>query len=83
MEQICNLTEPVDLDDRPSQIDFEYSKIECEWSGLYEEIENPTTSASFYLEKSFTYGDFFLMGFITLFILVEIVKIIWQNFVKK
>lgn len=82
MEQICNLTEPVDLG-ADGKSDWEYSKIECDYSGLYEYVENPTTTAFFYLEKSFTYGDFFLMGFITLFILVEIVKIIWQNFVKK
>lgn len=46
-------------------------------------ITNPTTSASFYLEKTFNYGDFFTMGFLTIFILFGITKIIWQTFVSK
>lgn len=82
MEQICNLTEPVDLNGPGEIPDFEYSKIECDYSGLYEYIENQTTTASFYLEKSFTYGDFFVMSILTLFVLVKIVEIIWNKFLK-
>lgn len=82
MKEICVLSEPINLgaDGAP---DWEYSKIICDYTGLYEYIENTTTSASFYLEKSFNYGDFFIMGFFTLFILVAIVKTIWENFIKK
>lgn len=76
MTTICKFSVPVDLGNG----DWEYSEIAC---GLYEYIENTTTSASFYLEKSFTYGDFFTMGFLTLFVLFEIAKIIWENFIKK
>lgn len=80
MKQVCVLSEPVNLgaDGAP---DWEYSKILCDYTGLYEYVENTTTSASFYLEKSFTYGDFFVMGFITLFILFQIVKIIWDKWI--
>lgn len=81
MEEICIFSDPVDLGG--AKEDWEYSKITCDYGGLYEHLENQTTTADFYLEKTFSYGDFFLMGFITLFVLVEIVKIIWQNFVKK
>lgn len=49
---------------------------------LYEYIENTTTSAGFYLEKSFSYGDFFVMGFLTLFALLKIVELIWSIFMK-
>lgn len=82
METICNLSDPVNLNTTTTP-DWEYSKIECDYSELYEYVENSTTSASFYLEKTFTYGDFFLMGFFTLFVLIGITKIIWDNFVKK
>lgn len=75
METICELSAPVDLGDG----DWEYSEIICDYTGLYEYVENPTTSASFYLEKSFTYGDFFVMGAIALFVLFKILKIIWEN----
>lgn len=78
METICELSVPVDLGGG----DMEYSVVECGNTGLYEYIENTTTSASFYLEKSFTYGDFFLMGFLTLFALFKAVEIIWSNFIK-
>lgn len=77
MQQTCILSVPVDLENG----DWEYSQIDCDYTGLYEYVENPTTSASFYLEKSFTYGDFFVMGFITLFILFQIVKIIWEKWI--
>lgn len=73
-------TYPIGYD--ATDFDWEYSKMVCN-NEVYELIENPTTLASFYLEKSFTYGDFFLMGFLTLFSLAIITKIIWQIFAKK
>lgn len=75
MKTICELSTPVDLGNG----DWEYSKIDCDYTGLYEYVENTTTSASFYLEKSFTYGDFFVMGAIALFVLFKILKVIWEN----
>lgn len=76
MKQTCILSVPLDLENG----DWEYSQIDCDYSGLYEYVENTTTSASFYLEKSFTYGDFFVMGLLTLFFLIKIVEIIWNKF---
>lgn len=77
MQQTCILSVPVDLENG----DWEYSQIDCDYSGLYEYVENQTTTANFYLEKSFTYGDFFVMGFIALFILFQIVKVIWEKWI--
>lgn len=73
----------IPLDDDISKSDsWEFSKIVCN-SATYELIENSTTSAGFWLKKTFSYGDFFVMGILTLFILFQIVKIIWDNFIKK
>lgn len=41
-----------------------------------EEIINPTTSASFYLEKTFNYGDFFTVAIFTIMVLGGITKIL-------
>jgi len=81
MEIICEFNEPINLgqDGAP---DWEYSEIKCE-NELYEFVENQTTTSSFYLKKSFTYGDFFVMGFLTIFFLILITKIIWQTFIKE
>ena len=81
MKTICQLSNPVNLS--PSNEDWEYSQIECDYTELLEVVENTTTSASFILQKSFTYGDFFIMGFLTIFILFGITKLIWQTFIKK
>lgn len=63
--------------------DYEFSAFDCDLSSIYEFVENPTTTSSFYLEKTFSYGDFFVMFFLTAFAVVKIVEIIWTNFFKK
>jgi len=50
--------------------------------GVLELIENENTGANFYLEKSFNYGDFFLMFFVAVATCVFIVKGIWVFFNK-
>ena len=39
METICVLSEPVNLGTEEVP-DWEYSKIECDYTGLYEYVEN-------------------------------------------
>lgn len=75
----CIFSEPVDL----GSGDYEYSEIDCEVGDIYELMENATTGAEFYLEKTFSYGDFFVVFCLMIFVLFEIVKIIWKGFVKK
>lgn len=73
----------IPLDENLSKSDsWEYSKMVCN-SATYELIENSTTSSGFWLKKTFSYGDFYIMGFLTIFVLIGITKIIWQTFVKK
>ena len=91
----CEFNTPVYWDDAAEQLIAVNGDIDkfAQWNFMtsictttdttLEMITNPTTSASFYLEKSFSYGDFFTMGFLTIFVLVGITKLIWQTFVKK
>lgn len=78
----CQYSVPVNLGTEELP-DFEYSEMVCDTPEIHEFIENETTEASFYLEKTFSYGDFFVMFFLTIFTLFGIVKIIWDNFVKR
>lgn len=78
----CEFQTPVNLGSE-AKPDWEYSEIECDNPNFYELIESTTTGASFFLEKTFSYGDFFITFFLTVFVLVAIVKIIWDNLVKK
>lgn len=78
----CEFSNPVNLGTEELP-DWEYSEMLCDDPAVYELIVNETTEAEFYLEKTFSYGDFFLMFFLTIFVLFGIVKIIWNNFVKK
>lgn len=68
---------------KPFQFTITYVDYDLTRVKLYEYIENETTEASFYLEKSFSYGDFFLMFFLTIFTLLGIVKIIWNKFIER
>lgn len=78
----CIFSEPVNLGTEEVP-DFEYSEMLCDDPAIFELIENETTEAEFYLDKSFSYGDFFLMFFLTMVILFGIVKVVWNKFVKK
>lgn len=78
----CVFSSPVNLGTTELP-DWEYSEMLCDDPNIYELIENATTEAEFYLEKTFSYGDFFVMFFLTIFVLLAIVKIIWNSFIKK
>lgn len=62
---------------------FKFSKMVCDEGQVFELIENETTEASFYLDKSFSYGDFFLIFALMIFTLFKIVEIIWVKFVER
>lgn len=78
----CLFSVPVNLGTEEVP-DFEYSEFLCDDPELYEYIENQTTEADFYLEKTFSYGDFFVVFFLMVFTLFKIVEVIWNKFVKK
>ena len=80
-EITCQFSEPVNLGTEELP-DFEYSEIVCN-NSQYEYIQNETTEASFYIDKSYTYGDFYIMFFLMIFTLYKIVEIIWNKFIKK
>lgn len=61
---------------------WNYSEWKC-WSEKSEFIENETTEASFYLDNSFSYGDFFIVFFLMVFTLWKIVEIIWNKFAER
>lgn len=78
----CDFNSPENLGSEIKP-DYEFSEIICETSDLYEFIENPTTTSSFVLDKTFSYGDFFVMGFLTIFLIIKAVEIIWNKVVEQ
>jgi len=77
----CYLTDSVNLGTEEFP-DWEYSEFYCE-PELFEYIKNETTEADFYLEKTFSYGDFFVLFFLMAFTLFKIVEVVWNKFVKR
>jgi hypothetical protein len=77
----CEFSEPVNLGTELSP-DWQYSKALCDNPQYYEHIENATTEASFWVDKTFSYGDFFIIGLLTIFLLTKIVEIIWNKFIE-
>lgn len=43
-------------------------------------IENETTTAEFYIEKSLSYGDLLLITFLSIFLIFGILKFLWNFF---
>lgn len=77
---ICEFSEPVNFEGDPAGVGepFAMKKIEC--GERFELIENPTTGAEFYIDKTMSYGDLILIVFISIFLVFSIFKFIW-NFV--
>lgn len=78
---LCEFNNPINLGTEELP-DWEYSEMLCDVPNIYELVENETTEASFFLEKTFTYGDFFVMFFLTVFVLFGIIKLTWDSFTK-
>lgn len=45
-------------------------------------IENETTTAEFYIEKTLSYGDLLLITFLSIFLIFGIFKFVW-NFIQQ
>ena len=94
---ICDFSEPVYWNKEAQQFlvvegdgtldlkdtTWAFTKMICDDGELYEMIENESTGASFNLDKTFSYGDFFLMFFLMVFSLFKITEIIFNKFTKK
>lgn len=62
---------------------WNFTKMICDDGELYELIENESTGASFSIDKTFSYGDFFLVFFLMVFSVFKITEIIFNKFVEK
>jgi len=63
--------------------DWEYSTFTCDNPDLYTLVENETTGASFYAQKTLSYGDSLILWFLSIFAICLIVKIIFNFFYHK
>jgi hypothetical protein len=75
----CQFSDPINLgtEELPG---WQYSKVLCDNPQYYEHVENATTEAMFWIDKTFSYGDFFLVGILIIFLLIKVVEIIWNKF---
>jgi len=60
--------------------DFTFEIFGCQKIQIFTLIENATTDAKFYLDKSFSYGDIFITIFLSIFLIFGIVKFVF-NFI--
>ena len=80
----CEYNDPQDFQGNlplTKQDTWNFKEMKCEID-FYELIENQTTQASFFVDKSFSYGDFFLVFFLMIFSIFKIVEIIFKKFKK-
>jgi len=82
MYQTCDFDEPVNLGTELLP-DWEYSSWDCSLPETFEYILNTETEAQFYLSRTFSYGDFFLVFFLMVFTLFGIGKIIFDKFISR
>lgn len=75
---ICEFSEPVEISSGTTT-GIAFSKMECADEHL-ELIENASTGASFYIDKTFSYGDILLVVFLTLFLLYALLSAIFKFF---
>jgi len=77
---ICEFSEPVNyLGESAGEGEpFFMKKLEC--AERFELIENSTTGAEFYIDKTMSYGDLILIVFISIILVFLIFKFVW-NFI--
>jgi len=94
---ICSFTNPQTIGVGGSLVipnsvnaNFQFASSSCFYSynsassSIYEKIENPASSTqSFYLEKTLTYGDLLIVIFIVVFFYMTIGKSIFNFFFKR
>lgn len=81
----CIFSEPVLYTGEPpaSTTEFwQFKILDCTSTNL-ELIENPSTGANFYLDKSINYGDILVLTFLLLFAIFGIIKAISDFFLPK
>jgi len=82
---ICELSDPTTFDGTPAETkqDFwQFSVMECETTDAStsinflknELIQNATTGAEFFVDKSVSYGDFLVITFLMIFLIFGIMK---------
>jgi len=77
---ICEFSNPVNYLGEPAGEGefFNFKTFTCD--ERFELIENSTTGAEFYVDKTMSYGDLVLIVFISIFLVFSIFKFIW-NFI--
>ncbi len=78
----CEFSNPVNYQGNPAGEGepFNFKTLIC--SERFELIENPTTGAEFYIDKTMSYGDLILIVFISIFLIFGIFKFMW-NFIQQ
>ncbi len=74
----CQFSSSTDL----GEGDFEYSILTCPEDPHFELIQNASTGAQFFVQKSMNYGEALIVFFLALFSIVFICGIIWRFFWK-
>lgn len=77
----CEFLYPLDLGDATNS-DWEYSGFHCT-SSAQELVENATSGASFYIDKTFTYGDVLMTWFFTIILIGGVALTLFNIFWKK
>lgn len=79
----CDFKTPVNLETLP-KYDWEYSEMDCDFTASTTElIENTSTGAEFYINKSVSYGDFLVLTFLMLFLIFGITKFLIDFIIPK
>jgi hypothetical protein len=81
----CIFSNPVNyLDASPtSEQMFQFKSERCTTTEpIYSLIQNTSTEAEFYVEKTLSYGDLILIVFLSIFLIFGIFKFLW-NFIQQ
>lgn len=91
--EICNFINPVYWDKSEMMMkpvnseitkseNWNFSGIECfsTTTDVYTLIENSTTGAEFYVEKTLTYGEAMILWFLTIFTIILLFKTAYNFF---
>lgn len=83
----CELSTPKDFQGNTpttSSVFWNYSKMICEYNDeKVELIENATTGQEFFLDKTFSYGDFLIGLFLIIFVVFGIAKFLMDFLIPK
>lgn len=79
----CEFLNPANFEGQPPATGepFQFQNAVCT-ADEYFLIENSETGASFYLDKTLSYGDIILITFLIIFLLFGTLKFVW-NFIQQ